>query len=147
MPYFDYFWTITVPTFCKDHTKTQFDKFYRYTFSVSVYIQHSYLYWLLFCCIECNLISSLVSKLVQHFAKIRPPLHRLLKTTEHNSHEPIRSAGSAKGGRLDLCLQVHRKIDNCVYLRCSFLSSTTLISQIFCLNPRKNKQSISIPFF
>ena len=95
-------------------------------------MQYSYLYWLLFCCIVCNLISSLVSRPGQHFAKTHRPLRRLLKTTEHNSHEPIRYDESAKADHLDLYLQVHRKIDNCVHLR-----SWTFVS-IFgfcCLKP------------
>ena len=95
-------------------------------------MQYSYLYWLLFCCIVCNLISSLESRPGQHFAKTHQPLRRLLKTTEHNSHEPIRYDESAKVDHLDLYLQVHRKIDNCVHLR-----SWTFVS-IFgfcCLKP------------
>ena len=95
-------------------------------------MQYSYLYWLLFCCIVCNLISSLVSRPGQHFAKTHRPLRRLLKTTEHNSHEPIRYDESATADHLDLYLQVHRKIDNCVHLR-----SWTFVS-IFgfcCLKP------------
>ena len=65
----------------------------------------------------CNSISSLVSRPGQHFAKTHQPLRRLLKTTEHNSHVPIRYDESAKADHLDLYLQVHRKIDNCVHLR------------------------------